>query len=230
MEMNKDMINAMKANAERTQRQTVETYRRLNRYVRKGQILFTGSSLMEQFPISELSMSHELGKIIYNRGVGGFKTSDMLANIDVMLLDPEPKYVFINIGTNDLAIYPDGTPWQEVLQKNYDAILGQLKEKLPETEAYVMAFYPVPREDEESLKVAAMFGSVVRSKATLAEANEIAEGLAKKYGYHFINVNEGLADENGDMKPEFMKDHIHFYPDGYELVYRNLEKYLKKLN
>lgn len=218
----------MKAQTKRTQQQTVESYRRLNRFVQKGQILFTGSSLMEQFPVAELATSYGLNKIVYNRGVGGFKTQDLLENIDVMLLDPEPRYVFINIGTNDLSVYEDGTPWQTVLEKNYDEILRQLKEKLPETEAFLMAYYPVPKETEESRKIAEFFGST-RSKATLAEANEIQKRLAAKYGYRFIDVNDGLADENGDMKEEFLKDAIHFYPDGYEIVYRNLEKYLEEL-
>ena len=32
----------------------LERYRRLNKFVKPGQILFVGSSLMEQFPILEL--------------------------------------------------------------------------------------------------------------------------------------------------------------------------------
>ena len=32
----------------------VKRYRHLNKYAKKGQILFTGSSLMEQFPINEI--------------------------------------------------------------------------------------------------------------------------------------------------------------------------------
>ena len=34
----------------REKQQKLERFRRLNRYVRKGQIVFAGSSLMEQFP------------------------------------------------------------------------------------------------------------------------------------------------------------------------------------
>ena len=33
----------------------VERHRQLNRYARKGQIVFAGSSLMEQFPIEEMA-------------------------------------------------------------------------------------------------------------------------------------------------------------------------------
>ena len=46
-------------------------YRHLNKFVKKGEILFTGSSLMEQFPIQEIMLNHGMNKIIYNRGIGG---------------------------------------------------------------------------------------------------------------------------------------------------------------
>lgn len=207
----------------------LESFKRLNKLASKGQILFTGSSLMEQFPIAELAMNHGLGRIVYNRGIGGFKTTDLLANIHTMLLDLEPKYVFINIGTNDLSNTPDGTPWQTVLETNYDKILGQLKETLPETEVYMMAYYPMDETNEDLKIIEKLFGSI-RTNALLAEANAIGKGLADKYGYHFIDVNEGLTDENGNLKKEFCKDAIHFYPDGYEIVYKNLEKYLVALS
>lgn len=101
----------------------LESFNRLNKLAPKGQILFTGSSLMEQFPITELAMNHGLGKIVYNRGIGGFKTTDLLENIHAMLLDLEPKYVFINIGTNDLSNTPDG---YEIVYKNLEKYLVAL--------------------------------------------------------------------------------------------------------
>ena len=206
----------------------LENFRRLNKMAKKGQILFTGSSLMEQFPVSEIAMNHDLGKCIYNRGIKGFKTEDMISNIDVMLLDLEPKYVFINIGTNDICTYPDGESWQDVLKRNYDYILSQLKKKLPETVAYVMAYYPMNEADEEGLKKARSLG-FIRTNEMIREASAIAESLADKYGYNFINVNAGLTDANDNLNKKFCKDIIHFYADGYEIVYNNLEKYLLDL-
>lgn len=39
---------------EKDRKEKIDKYRILNEAVVKGQILFTGSSLMEQFPINEL--------------------------------------------------------------------------------------------------------------------------------------------------------------------------------
>ena len=52
------------------------------------------------------------------------------------------------------------------------------------------------------------------------------EALAAKYGYHYINVNAGLTDENGDQKKEFAIDGVHMYADAYLIVFENLLPYL----
>ena len=69
----------------REQQDKLERYRILNRNVRKGEILFTGSSLMEQFPVNELLMTNGMDQVIYNRGIGGFTTSDMLEYMEEMV-------------------------------------------------------------------------------------------------------------------------------------------------
>ena len=65
---------------EKDRKEKIDKYRILNEAVVKGQILFTGSSLMEQFPINELLMTEKMDCIIYNRGVGGF-TTDVNGNL-----------------------------------------------------------------------------------------------------------------------------------------------------
>ena len=148
--------------------------------------------------------------------------------LDAMLCDLEPKYVFTNIGTNDLRNSDDGTPWQEILTSNLTNIFSQIKERLPETKVYAMAFYPMDDEDEMMKQLRKLIG-LTRTNATLMEAREIEKAVAEKFGYIYIDVNEGLTHEKGNLKKEFCKDAIHFYPDGYEVVYKNLEKYLEKL-
>ena len=45
---------------EKDRKEKIDKYRILNEVVVKGQILFTGSSLMEQFPINELLMTEKM--------------------------------------------------------------------------------------------------------------------------------------------------------------------------
>ncbi len=93
----------MQERMKKEQADKVKNYRILNAYAKKGGILFTGSSLMEQFPICELAMDAGITLPVYNRGIGGTTTDDFLREIDTVLLNLEPSRVFLNIGTNDMT-------------------------------------------------------------------------------------------------------------------------------
>ena len=40
---------------------------------------------MEQFPVNELLMTNGMNQVIYNRGIGGFTTTDMLEYMEEMV-------------------------------------------------------------------------------------------------------------------------------------------------
>lgn len=208
----------------REQMQKVRNYRVLNQVVEKGQILFTGSSLMEQFPICELCQSLNLDKKVYNRGIGGTVTEDFLREIDTVLLDLEPSKVFINIGTNDMNP-AFGEDWMEKLLSNYEEILKRLKDRLPGAEVYVMAYYPVNDVYAGTDPGAAQMLKV-RTPENLALVNSRIEELAGRMGCSFINVNEGLTDTEGKLKQEYTVEGVHMYAEGYLQVFENLKKYI----
>ena len=83
------------------QQMKIKNFKYLNQIASKGATLFTGSSLMEMFPVCEIARSENYDQIIYNRGVGGLNTDEFLENINALLLDLEPSKIFINIGTNE---------------------------------------------------------------------------------------------------------------------------------
>ena len=205
------------------QQDKLERYRVLNQNVKKGETLFTGSSLMEQFPVNELLMTNGMTNVIYNRGIGGFTTTDMLANMEEMVFATEPSRIFINIGTNDIGS-PD---YQlEKLMENYEKILTRIRERLPQAEIYMMAYYPVNETDKLPDTEWAKMMFVTRTNENIRLANEAVEKLAEKMGCRFINVNEGLTDERGKLKKEFTIEGIHMYANGYQVVLDNLKKYL----
>ena len=140
MEFMKMVGEQMRARNKQEQHEKAKNYKYLNKNVIKGQILFTGSSLMEQFPIAEISQNHGIQKIVYNRGIGGYTTDDFIAEINTVLFDLEPSKIFINIGTNDMNERTDGEDWNQHLLNNYDFILRQIKERLPDAEVYMMAY------------------------------------------------------------------------------------------
>lgn len=198
-------------------------YRQLNACAQKGGILFTGSSLMEQFPLEELCRKEGLNLPIYNRGISGFTTDDFLREIDTQLLDLKPSKVFMNIGSNDIRddpAIPEG--WLAHLTSNYHQILTQLRQQLPECAVYLMAYYPV-NPDAACARTSRCAETLrVRTNQAIACANHQIELLAKSFGATFINVNSGLFDSQGRLKEEFTVDGIHLWPTAYGIVLNNL--------
>lgn len=209
------------------QHEKIDKYRILNETAIKGQILFTGSSLMEQFPILELMMDAGMHKVIYNRGVGGFTTDDMLENMDAQIFGVEPSKIFINIGTNDIS--NTAVSFEEALEhtiKNYTKILSQIKDRLPETEVFLMAYYPVNDKDKVPDTEWGKTMFINRNNKNIPVANAAVEKLAASFGFHYIDVNDGLTDERGLLKKEFTVEGVHMYANGYQVVFENMRKYL----
>ena len=206
------------------QAKKLEQYRRLNPFARKGQIVFTGSSLMDFFPVNELLQSLEIDACVYNRGISGYVSEQMLENMDTLILDLAPTKLFINIGTNDL-----GRGIVDGLWANYETILRRVQEKLPGCKIYVMAYYPCNNRDDFGLSeadYAARFKT--RTPESLREANRELARMAARLGCRFIDVNEGLYDAEGLLRREICMDGVHLYADGYVPVLRNLRPYLEE--
>lgn len=217
-EARRQFIQEMMENFDHEKEKKLTNFRSQNAFIQKGQTLFTGSSLMEQFPIAEFCLNEGL-PIVYNRGIGGYTTDEFLAAIGPMLLDLEPSKLFINIGTNDIRDLPDGEDWLSHLSFNYRRICEIIREKLPDTVVYMMAYYPVnPCRNNPGLQV--------RTNEAIARANEMVCALAKEFGFHYIDVNDGLKDEQGNLQIEHTQDGIHFDAAAYRTVFDRLKRYL----
>lgn len=205
------------------QNNLLKKYDKENQNISKGQTLFVGSSLMEIFPIEQWQAEGKVkfSKHIYNRAVRATTTHFLLEHINTQIFDLAPSKIFINIGTNDIGFQ---VPESEFLS-NYDKILRQIKEKLPLCEVYVMRYYPINNvafgndTDEKTL-------FETRSNEAFQDASDKIAKLAGKYNFHFINANENLADQSGNLKKELTFDGAHMLPNGYEIVLNNLKKYL----
>lgn len=215
-----DSLNDQKKN-------THQKYKQLNPFIAKGQTLFVGSSLMEWFPIQEMQSTLSLKNIIYNRGIAGSTTADLLEVIDDCIFALEPSQIFINIGSNDIGSIGPNSYQKETLLANYNHIMDQIKQTLPQCQVYVMAYYPVNGKADFGLDPTIktqMFAT--RTPSNIEEANTAIEELALAHDFHFINVNQGLADEEGNLKKEFSTDGVHMWPNAYAVILENLKPYL----
>lgn len=201
--------------------QMVKDFHVWNEDAIKGQTVFTGSSLMEMFPIEK--WVKELGPnapIVYNRGVGGYRTTDLLPILDACVFELKPRKVFINIGTNDLS---DGNIPLETVMSNYDRIITQIEEKLPGVIIYMMAYYPINYEAAtDEMKPCLL----IRTNEKINRANELVAQLAAKHGQKYINVNAPLMDEQGRLKAQYTIEGMHIKPEGYRAIFEDIMAYV----
>lgn len=201
--------------------QMVKDFHVWNEDAIKGQTVFTGSSLMEMFPIEK--WVKELGPnapIVYNRGVGGYRTTDLLPILDACVFELKPRKVFINIGTNDLS---DGNIPLETVMSNYDQIITQIEEKLPGVIIYMMAYYPINYEAAtDEMKPCLL----IRNNEKINRANEMVAQLAAKHGQKYINVNAPLMDEQGRLKVQYTIEGMHIKPEGYRAIFEDIMAYV----
>ena len=217
-------IYGMKKEAWRIEKeQMVKGFYVKNQNAVKGQTVFVGSSLMEMFPIEE--WAKELGAdapLIYNRGVGGYRTTDLLPILDACVFELEPRKVFINIGTNDLS---DGNVPIEDVMSNYDLIITKIEEQLPGVIIYMMAYYPINYEAAtEEMKPCLL----IRTNEKISKANELVKKIADKHGQRYIDVNAPLMDEQGRLMAEYTIEGMHIKPEGYRAIFKDVMNYVKE--
>lgn len=202
-----------------TKQEKIERFHKMNETAEKGQIVCAGSSLMEMFPVEKFVQEDNIPLVIYNRGVGGFVTQELLDNIDVCILDLEPRRVFINIGTNDLS-NPE-LSIDDMIQ-NYDKILTIVQDRLPGVDIYMMAYYPINYDAAtDEMKP----GLLIRTNDKIAQANEAVQALAKLHQAGYIDINDPLKDEKGNLKAEYTIEGMHIKEQGYRAIFESFLKY-----
>lgn len=192
----------------------VQSWQTLNQTCQPGQIVFTGSSLMEMFPVEKFAAEEGADfPIVYNRGVGGFTTHDMLACLDEMVIILQPRQIFINIGTNDLS---DSSVSIDALMARYEDILNRITAACQVPEIVMMAYYPVNYDAADERMKANLR---IRTNERIREANAAVAALARRLGHRFIDVNAPLTDDQGRLKAEYTIEGMHIYEEGYRAIW-----------
>ncbi len=208
---------AIQAWMEMDKQAKIRRFRELNDFAVKGSTVFAGSSLMEQFPINEFLMDYGLNRIIYNRGVGGFTTQELLDHMDACIFDLEPREIFLNIGTNDMN-GPD-YDLSEFLDR-YERMIRMILQRLPGVKLFLMAFYPVNQAAAPDPNTGEAFR--FRTNERILEANEQIERLAGRYHLKYLNLNAQITDTDGNLKAEYTVDGVHMHAEGYRVIFEQM--------
>lgn len=165
---------------------------------RAGGTLVTGSSTIK-FWTSLPSLAPN--QPLINTGFGGSKAADLARYLYPLVIQFDPKRVFIYEGDNDL--------WAGLAPEEIISSLRQIVNRLhivdPSIAIYLIGAKPSPSRWE-------------KKEAYLDFNRQLADFCAPKEGLHYVPTWEALTDAAGNPRPElYLKDQLHLNAEGYRL-------------
>ncbi len=193
----------------------VNNFKALNKTVKADGILFVGDSITEGYPLAEM-YECDLGPM-YNRGISGITSGEILDNIQHQILDVKAKTVVLLVGTNDI----ERAPSVKEVAPNIKKMCEMTIEDNPEVRIFVEAVYPVNKDQK--------FGGVVQSRTNeiINQINmEIVEAIKDMKQVTLIDLNDTLSKDN-QLNEAYTYDGLHLSIDGYRLVTSKILEYIK---
>ena len=170
--------------------------------------VFLGDSITNGYNLDEYYPEYPTVK----SGVNGYKTQDILNNMNKMVYIYNPSKVFLLIGINDIHSGKS----KEYIINNIEKIIDNIKENRKNAKIYVESIYPVNSKMRSNSK----------NDFTI-EVNKAIKKLCKEKNIVYINIHDLLTDNNGDLKKKYTTDGLHLSEDGYKVVTKEITKYLQ---
>lgn len=187
---------------------------RLERYTyNKESIVFLGDSITSRCDLDKYFPNYN----VYNSGIAGNMTKDILENMENRIFAYNPTKVFILIGTNDLVysgLDNDG------IKNNIEEIINKIYEKNSNTKIYLESIYPVNNSLNKEIVE-------TRTNDNIKDLNNKIEKICNNK-CTYINMYDNLTDKNGNMKRIYTVDGLHLNKIGYKVVASKLTKYLNE--
>jgi len=156
--------------------------------------LFTGDSITDWFDTAELLKSYR----IKNVGVAGDSTVELAERINYSWFEPIPDYIFLCIGTNDLA--RKRTP--EVIRDKILEICTRLQDYSEKSKIVLTTVFPVRNNPDRLMQ-------------DIILLNELIGKAALNNGYLYFNLFPNFTDDTGMLKEEYTDDGLHLTKAAY---------------
>lgn len=177
-------------------------------------IVFLGDSITDYYPFDDIFLDLP----IVNSGKAGYKTADILKEMDTLVYQYNPTSVYILIGTNDFITETDENQVEEV-EDNIVKIVNKIKKNRKNTKIYIQSIYPVNRNiNKESV--------ADRDNEEIQEVNKFLKDYCIENKYTYIDIYKYLIDEDGNLKKQYTNDGLHANEIGYARISQVLLKYL----
>lgn len=199
-------------NSSRSEKKAI--YTELNKAAASNSIVFLGDSLTDFYRTNEFFLNLD----IYNRGIAGDTTDDILNRLYENVINIKPRKLFLQIGTNDLGNHKK----PNYVINNIKKIVYQIQKELPTTEILIISLYPIN-------SMALPFSKLLvwpRKNHDINFVNQEIAKFAHESNLTFIDVASHLKDEKGNLKKEYTIEGLHLSLSGYAKITEILEPYV----
>ena len=179
--------------------------------------VFLGDSITDWYPIEELYEDMP----IVNSGKAGYRTFELLPELEELVYQYNPTKVFILIGTNDI----NTNTGEEELVENIEKMIKRIKKHRPNCKIYVQSIYPVNKTDDEKIDKDTVNK---RENSVIQKVNKNIKQICKKHNVTYIDVYSHLIDEDGNLKTSYTTDGLHLSNLGYLKVTKVLTPYVEE--
>ena len=179
-------------------------------------IVFVGDSLTHLNPLDSFFEDFP----IVNNGISGYKSYELLENLDSLVYDYNPTKVFINIGINDLR---ESDKTQEEIFDNIVKIIEGIQKNRPYAKIYIQSIYPINITDHPKIKTSPDEARI------LDEIVFINNNLKEKYkdtDVTYIDTYSKLVNKDGQLKITYTREGLHLVTRGYVRVEEVLLPYI----
>ena len=179
--------------------------------------LFLGDSITNYY---NLDKYYEGYKVV-NSGVCGDQTDDILNDLKKRAYVYNPSTIFLLIGTNDL----DHDKSNEEIIEKIESIVKDLNKNLPNAKIYLESIYPINNTNDKKINKS-LIGK--RDNKRVVEINDKLEKYCNNKNCTYIDIYSLLKDKDGNLKLEYTKEGLHISNEGYEVITKELKKYMHK--
>ncbi len=159
---------------------------------------------------------------VVNSGGHGNTADTILVEIEERVFQYNPSKVFLLIGTNDVQLVDSDV---HILNR-IEMIIDSIKSHRPYTKIYIESIYPVNNRADLYDQINPQSVGY-RNNKRIVSLNKKIKTLCKKENITYIDVFSKLVDESGDLKIEYTKEGLHLTDEAYEIVTKELIKYLE---
>lgn len=190
-----------------------DAYVEANKTALSQQVVFIGDSLTDGFMLDTFL---ESDLVLYNRGIGGDRTSGILSRLQSNVLSIAPAVIVLLIGANDIhGEIPPATVVANIRQ-----ICQTIHDALPTCRVYLESIYPT--NDTAVADIEKFWDEI-------ALCNEGIDCIATDFGYTYINIHDSL--QSGDeLDRTLSPDGVHLNETGYRIVAAKLAEAIPELN